>query len=111
MAQTSQLTSLSERKAQLVAECERERQTLAAMVPSLESSCRWLDMGCNVVSVVGPKLRVAVPAIAMFALSRIPATRGVMGLGKKAILAWQVYKRVRSAWQGYRASKALAAAR
>lgn len=110
MAETSQLT-LAERKAQLVAECERERQAFASQAPKLESACHWIDLGYKAVNVVGPKLRIAVPAVAMFALSAFPPTRGAMSLGKKAVLAWQVYKRVRSAWQGFRTSKALAAAR
>ncbi len=110
MAQAPQLT-LRARKAQLVAECQQEREAFAALIPSVESACGWADMGFKAVSVIGPKLRVAVPAVAMFALSQIPATRGIMGVGKKAILAWQIFKRARSAWQGFRASRAVAAAK
>jgi hypothetical protein len=98
----SKIKELHERKRQLVAESDINRQILRIDYEHASASALWLDKGYQTYRTFQPALRFILPA-ASFALLRKPRPRRTRWA--KGLIAWKLGRR---GWKTWRALRMLA---
>lgn len=91
---TENLTRLSARKTQLVAESDAIRRELQANCAKLQPVVGWVDAGTALVRQLKPVLLVAAPALGFLAVRKAGL---FSGLARRMITGWRWWRVVKAA--------------
>lgn len=119
MFEIRQVRELKTRKAFLVGECALDRSLIAAETAVFEQKTRWPALLFSGAMAALPKLQFLLPVAGWVIArglgrfgrgTRAPVARGginIVGLVRKGVVAWQLFKRGRQLWSQWREQRGI----
>jgi hypothetical protein len=100
--ETARVKELAARKRLLVAESEVNRRLLAVELARLQPAVAQAEKAASIGRAVSPILLTVAAVAGGFLLTK---GNSLKGLGAKALVGWQLFKRLKPLWDRWRAGK------